>query len=225
MQKNFSTLTLLYVEDEESIRRNATEYLGRIFATVLEAGDGVEALRVYRECKPDIIISDIQMPRMGGLEFARQIRLSDKSTPIIIATAHTQQEYLLKAVELQLIKYIIKPITAAKLQEALTLAHAHLHQNNIIMISQNTLYDSLNQTLFIDDAPVKLTANELLFLNLLVKNHQRTVTYQEIENYVWVESAMSMDALRTLVRVVRKKLRCDCIENVSGIGYRLHLQG
>ncbi len=126
MQKDFSNLTILYVEDEALIRQNAVEYLGRICKKVFEAEDGFEALKVYHDSKPDIIISDINMPRMNGLEFARKIRQTDKTTPIIIATAHTETDYLLKAVELQLIKYIVKPITSAKLQESLTLAHEHL---------------------------------------------------------------------------------------------------
>ncbi len=225
MQSHFQTLTLLYVGDDASIRQNAILYLSRFFANVLEAKDGVEALEIYHDNRPDIIIADIQMPRMGGLEFARQIRLTDTSTPIIIATAHTQTDYLLQAVELQLIKYIIKPITSSKLKEALTLAHAHLRKHNqIIMITQNSHYDPLNKALFIDNNPIKLTKNELLLLDLLIKNHQRAVSYQEIENTIWQESAMSMDALRTLMRALRKKLSENCIENISGIGYRLHIQ-
>jgi CheY-like chemotaxis protein len=86
MQKDFSNLTILYVEDKALIRQNAVEYLSRICAKVLEAKDGFEVLKVYEKQKPDIIISDIKMPRMNDLEMAKKIRLSDKTTPIIIAT-------------------------------------------------------------------------------------------------------------------------------------------
>jgi len=220
MQKDFSNLTILYVEDEALIRQNAVEYLGRISKKVLEAEDGFEALKAYHDSKPDIIISDINMPRMNGLEFAKKIRQTDKNTPIIITTAHTETDYLLKAVELQLIKYIVKPITASKLQEALSLAHEHLSQGNIMIITEGTLYDTLNKSLFINKQIVKLTKNELLLLDLLAKNHQRAVTYQEIENLIWIDDGMSIDALRSLVRSLRKKLQGDFIENISGIGYR-----
>ncbi len=67
---------------------------------------------------------------------------------------------------------------------------------------------------------IKLTKNELSLLDLLAKNHQRAVTYQEIENLIWSGDGMSIDALRSLVRSLRKKLQGDFIENVSGIGYR-----
>jgi len=220
MQKDFSNLSILYVEDEAMIRQNAVEYLSRHFKKVLEAEDGFEAIKVYHDNKPDIIISDIKMPRMNGLEMARKIRQEDKTTPIIIATAHTETDYLLKAVELQLIKYIVKPITSAKLAVALSLAHEHLSQSNIMRITKGTLYDTLNKVLIIDKRIIKLTKNELLLLDLLIKNHQRTVTYQEIENLIWTDKGMSIDALRSLVRGLRKKLQGDFIENVSGFGYR-----
>jgi len=227
MQKDFSQLSILYVEDEPLIRQNAVEYLGRLGATVYEAKDGVDALSCYHDNKPDIIISDIQMPRLNGLEMARQIRQKERDsgdtpTPIIIATAHTGTEYLLKAVELQLIKYLTKPITATKLKTALSLAYEHLHYKSI-MIDRHMTYDPLNKTLIIHEEIIKLTKNESLLLDILAKNHMRSVSYQEIENLIWSEEGMSMDALRSLVRTLRKKLAGDYIENVSGVGYRCNI--
>ena len=216
----FSHLSILYVEDEDLIRQNAVEYLGRLCAKVIEARDGYEAFQIYTDQKPDIIITDIKMPRLNGLELAKKIRRLDKTTPVIIATAHTETTYLLQAVELQLIKYIVKPVTAAKLKEALTMA---MDSHSVLMIDPDTRYDTFNKSLLIGDEHIKLTKNENLLLDLLVKNHQRAVTYKEIENLIWVESSMSMDALRSLVRVVRKKMRGDFIENISGIGYRLRI--
>ena len=216
-------LTLLYVEDEPLIRQNAVEYLNRYCHKVLEAKDGLEALEVYTTHKPDLIISDINMPKLSGLEFASKIRKEDKEIPIILATAHTETAYLLKAVELQLIKYIIKPITSEKLNEALSMACSTLKKDTkyCLHIDTNTNYDSLNKTIFIDKQAIKLTHNELLFFDFLVKNRQRAITYEEIENIIWAYEGMSMDALRSLVRGLRKKLDGDFIENVSGVGYRL----
>jgi DNA-binding response OmpR family regulator len=216
-------LTLLYVEDEPLIRQNAVEYLNRYCLKVLEAKNGLEALKIYNTHKPDLIISDINMPKLSGLEFASEIRKEDKHTPIILATAHTETEYLLKAVELQLIKYIVKPITSEKLTEALSMACDTLSNENhhCVLLDTHTSYDSLNQTLIIKNLPIKLTHNELLFFDFLVKNQQRAITYKEIENIIWAYEGMSMDALRSLVRGLRKKLGGDFIENVSGVGYRL----
>ena len=216
-------LTLLYVEDEPLIRQNALEYLRRYCDNVLEAQDGKEALRVYGTHKPDIIITDIKMPKLNGLEMATHIRQTDKETPIIMTTAHTDTEYLLKAVELQLVKYIVKPVTVDKLAEALCLACESLEdgEKSIIHLNKYTQYDTLNQTLLIKNTLVKLTHNEILLFDCMVKNRQRAITYQEIENLIWAYEGMSMDALRSLVRGLRKKLSGEFIENVSGVGYRL----
>ena len=223
MQNDFSNLTLLYVEDDEIIRQNAVEYLNNYCKEVFQAKDGHEALGLYKAKKPDIIISDIEMPRLNGLEMAKQIRKKDKKTPIIIATAFTDKSYLLHAVELQLIKYITKPINSQKLKEALGLVLEYFHMDSILRISHNSCYDKLNKTLMIDKEFIKLSNKELQLLDLLAKNHHRVVNYKEIENILWYDEVMSKDALRALVRVLRIKLQGDYIENISGFGYRLKI--
>ncbi len=221
MNNELLKLTLLYVEDDEIIRQNAIEYLCDYFKEVYQAKDGLEALEVYRAKKPDIIITDIEMPRLDGLTMAKKIRREDKTTPIVITTAFTDTEYLIQAVELQLIKYIVKPITSKKLNEALALLTEYLHINSIVSIDKEKQYDNLNKCLMIDKELVTLTHKELQLFDLLAKNHHRVVTYEEIENTVWYDDYMSKDALRALIRTLRKKLQGDYIENVSGFGYRL----
>ena len=222
MLNNFSNLTILYVEDDTIIRNNAISYLENYFKTVFEASDGEEAFEIYEEEQPDIIITDIKMPKLNGLDLVKKIRKSDKKTPVILITAHTDTEYLLQAIELQLIKYVIKPITEEKLQEALGKACEALSgiTPHTLLINKHISYDTLNQTLLYNKTPIKLTYNELQFFDLLTKNIQRTVSYKEIENHIWTYEGMSMDALRSLVRSLRKKIP-DIIENQSGIGYKL----
>ena len=221
MQNNFSNLTLLYVEDDEIIRQNAVEYLSSYFKEVFQAQDGEIALKIYREKKPDIIITDIEMPRLSGLDMAKKIRKSDKSTPIIVATAFTDTSYLLRAVELQLIKYLTKPISSKKLKEALSLVAEHLNLNSIVSINQVTQYDKFNKILVVDEKIIKLTKKELQLLDLLAKNHHRVVNYEEIASTLWYDDVMSKDALRALIRTLRIKLKGEYLENISGFGYRL----
>lgn len=221
MNNDFSNLTLLYVEDDDIIRQNAVEYLSESFKEVFQAVDGQEALELYEALNPDIIMSDIEMPRLSGLEMAKKIRKQDKTIPIIITTAFTDTEYMLQAIELQLIKYIVKPINTKKLSHALTLLMEHLNINNIITLDKEKYYDSLNKYFMVNSDIITLTKKELQLLDLLAKNHHRVVTYEEIETHIWYDDYMSMDALRALVRTLRKKLQGEYIENVSGFGYRL----
>ena len=224
-REKLKTLTLLYVEDELLIRQNAVEYLSRMCKEVYQAEDGLVGLEQYEKHKPDIIITDIKMPKMDGLAFAKEVRKSDKETLIIIATAYTETEYLLQAVELQLIKYISKPIAFDKLNEALALACEYRDEtySSMLTISANVCYDTLNQTLLVNNSIVNLTHNEALLFNFLVKNQHRAIHYEEIESLIWAYEGMSMDALRSLVRGLRKKLQDDYIDNISGVGYRLKL--
>ena len=221
MESKFLNLTLLYVEDDEIIRQNAVEYLSDYFKEVYQAKDGQEGFEYFEVYKPDIIISDIEMPHLNGLDMAQKIRKQDRSIPIIISTAYTDTSYMLKAVELQLIKYIVKPISSKKLQEALNLLLEHLNINNIVTIDNQKYYDSLNKCFMIEENIIKLTRKELQLLDLLAKNHHRVVNYEEIESQLWYDDYMSMDALRALIRTLKKKLQGDYIENVSGFGYRL----
>ncbi len=219
--------SLLYVEDEESIRRIAISYLGEYFTQIYEAGDGKVALEIYKDKKPDIIITDIEMPKMNGLEFCKEIRKNDDKTPIIITTAYTTTEYLLEAVSLNLVKYLVKPIEEESLFEALTLCFEKIESKNpsIIKLTKKHNYDTLNHILTYDGKIVKLSARESKFLDILIKNQNRVISYAEIENYIWQEKGMSEDALRCLVRNIRKIINKDVIENISKSGYKINPHG
>lgn len=217
--------TILYVEDDEEVRRVAVEYLSRICKRVYEAENGKVALNVWRDEKPDIIITDISMPKMNGIDMARYIRAEDQKTPIIVATAYTDQEYLIKAVELQLVKYIVKPITKEKLMGALELSLQRMEDKSkfSLPLSDTCSYNGFSKEIICDGEIIKLTKNELLFLDLLAFNTSRVVTYDEIEAQIWPYEGMSSDAIRSLVRALRKKLPDDALDNISGIGYKLNV--
>ena len=222
MLKNF---TILYVEDDEMVRKNAVEYLNRLCKEVYEAKDGKEAIGIWQDLNPDIIITDISMPKLNGIDMASYIRSKDKDVQIIIATAHSDTEYLLKAVELQLVKYIIKPITKDKLINALELSLGLIEDKSKfnLYLSKTHRYNAYEKVIYNNDKEIKLTKNETLFLDLLAHHHTRIVNYEEIEVAVWPYEGMSTDAIRSLVRGLRKKVPDGVIENVSGSGYRISL--
>ena len=224
MQKELlKDLTILYVEDEADVRRNAVEYLKRISKEVLEASDGKEAIAVWAEQKPDIIITDISMPRLNGLDMARYIRSKDQEVQIIIATAYTDTEYLMQAVELNLVKYLVKPITKEKLLTALSQSVEKIEDQNkfSVTLSLECNYNAYTQMVNCQEKSIKLTKNEVLFMDLLAHHLNRPLSYQEIEDAIWPFEGMSSDAIRSLVRGLRKKLPDEVIENISGVGYKL----
>jgi len=224
MKRNIS---ILYVDDNDFIREEAVEYLSLLYTNVLEAKNGQEALEIYASSKPDIIITDIEMPIINGLQMVKAIRRNDKKIPIIIVTAFMDTEYLLEAIELRLVKYIIKPMTNHKLDIALTLAHECLEEDSdmcIIQLASNSYYDRLNRTLIINNKVIQLTNNELMLLDLLLVNSSCVVSYSQIKNKIWNYEEHYIDSLRSLIHSLRSKLEGIQIKNISGVGYRIVLE-
>ena len=219
--------SLLYVEDEAFIRKIAVSFLKDLFYEVYEADDGKMALELYKEKKPNIIITDIKMPKMDGLELCKEIRNSDDSTPIIILTAYSHTEYLLKATELNLVKYLIKPVEEEALLEAINSCFEKIESKSpsIINVGEGYFFDSFNHILTYESTIIKLTASQILLLEILIKNKGQIVSYSQLENSIWYDSAMSKDALRCLVRDIRKVTYKGIIKNFSKMGYRVNFHG
>ncbi|MGB5793051.1 response regulator transcription factor [Poseidonibacter sp.] len=118
---------ILFVEDEEATRKNYVTYLKMLFSEVYEAKDGEIAYQLYKEKKPDILILDVNIPKLNGLELLEKIRENDYTTKAIMCTAHSDQNFLLQAVSLQLTKYLVKPVSRQELKEALDLAISELN--------------------------------------------------------------------------------------------------
>jgi len=222
---NKTNYKLLYIEDNKATRLVTTMFLEPYFSSIVEATDGREALKLYEEERPDIIISDIEMPQMNGLEFSKKIREKDKKTPIIIITAYTSVEYLLEAVTLKLIKYINKPLKETDLLEALDVAFRELESESpsVIQLDKTLFYDSFNQVLSSKKRIIHLSSSESKLLDILIKNRERIVSYSEIEDYIWGDKYMSFDALRSLILKTRKLVGKSVIQNISKTGYKIKL--
>ena len=112
--------TILYIEDEESVRRELIRFLNRYTDKLYIATNGKEGLDIYKRNRPDIILSDIKMPIMSGFEMAKEIKKIDDKQPIIFTTAHTDNlEYMMVAIELNINAYISKPVDYSQLKSKL----------------------------------------------------------------------------------------------------------
>lgn len=220
--ERLKTLKILYVEDEEGIRQNIVASLRYSAKEVFEAENGKIALELYKNHHPDIIITDILMPIMNGIDLAKEIRKIDTLTPLVILSAHTDKEYLLKLVDLHLEQYIVKPVTLNTLLESLHRCLKRIAQNHTIMyeLPCGYAYDVDHKHLSYEGNTIHLNKKEVEFLELLLHNKQRIVTYNELQVNIWQDDVMTDSALRSLVRNLRKKLPKDFITNLSGVGYR-----
>jgi PAS domain S-box-containing protein len=112
-------MAVLYVEDEPTTREIFSDMLTRIVGRVHTAEDGEAGLAAFREYAPDMVISDIQMPCMNGLDMAAAIKRLSPRTPIIITTAFNDNDLLLKAISAGIDKFLLKPVDKHALDEAL----------------------------------------------------------------------------------------------------------
>ncbi len=104
------TLDVLYVEDEENVREQMLDILKLFFHHIYIAKDGSEGFELYKENRIDIVITDIQMPNMNGLDMVELIRKIEPAIPVVITTAFNEQEYFIRSIDLQVDKYLLKPI-------------------------------------------------------------------------------------------------------------------
>lgn len=118
VQKKFD-LSVLYVEDDDATREEVALFLKRRVTTLVTAVNGQEGLGRYRQDRPDIVVTDIRMPAMSGLQMARIIRNEYRGALIIVTTAHSDIANMLEAIDIGVDQYVIKPIDTGKLEGAL----------------------------------------------------------------------------------------------------------
>jgi len=226
-------LTLLYIEDDVDIQEIYVDFLKEYVETVHLANDGERGYEMYMLHKPDIILLDINMPKLDGLSLAKKIRETDKDVQIIITTAYAEQENLLKAIELYLVKYILKPIDFTELEEALNKAINELvlianngePQREIFCLDENTLWYKDTEKLYTNENEVKLTKNERRLLALISSDENKVFTFYDIFNHIAQDNfnkEYDANQVRALVKLLRKKIPKESIINIYGEGYRFN---
>ncbi len=118
-QDYLKTLTVLYVEDDADTREQFSDFLRRPVGILITAEDGVAGLEAFKKHTPDIVVTDILMPRMDGLTMAKEILELVPTVPIIAVTAFEQTDYLLRAINIGIEKYVTKPVNSFLLFECL----------------------------------------------------------------------------------------------------------
>lgn len=222
-------LTLLCVEDDLEALEDIVYLLKRYFTKIYTAVDGKEALDSYYEHKPNIILLDINIPKLNGIQVATKIRKGDELVPIIFLTAHSEKDKLLKAIDLQVSSYIIKPFKIDELKEIIFKVIKKVNiEDNRLELSDNYIWDNENDELFYFDKQINLTKNEILLIKLLLANRSRFFTSQDISCEISVsEHDYTGNNVAQLISRFKKKVKNETedekffIENIYGSGYRI----
>lgn len=227
------TISVLYVEDENDVREFTAKLLDSLLKKVYVAEDGLEGLKIFEENKNDIdlIISDINMPKMDGLEFLEELRKSNPKIPFIFVTARDEPDKMLKAIQLDIDNYVLKPIN---LQNLLTIIdkvanklykeYLTLEKDSHIKIDENFFWNENNKTLIFNNEVIKLTKKELLFVEILMSNENKVHNIEDIISTLWEEEFLGKDYVSNLKNIIsrlRNKVPILKIENLYGMGYKI----
>jgi len=160
-----SNISILYVEDDKTLLESLSAYLRLIFVHVDTAEDGKSGLEKFHKNKYDIIITDIQMPNMNGLKMIEAIREKDPDQEILITTAFSEVSYLMKAIELEVNGYIIKPINFDKINTTL-----YKVVSRINMLRENERYKTK-----LEEMVEQRTAQNLVLQREKIDNYEKTL--------------------------------------------------
>jgi DNA-binding response OmpR family regulator len=220
-----SDISVLIAEDETKLLHSMVEYLQLFFTHVYAAEDGLMAYEIYEEKRPDIIVADIHMPHLDGLSMIKKIRQNDQETKIIITTAHSDTEKLLQAIELHLVKYLVKPVQSDQLKELLFSIVKDLRSTQkYVHLKEGFRWDIKQHKLFGQGEEIVLKPKEQKVLELLFSKKGEAVSAKDIYGHLYPENTQrtfSPDAITSLIKRIRQKLPKDTIKSSYGVGYML----
>ena len=228
-------LTVLLVEDYEPLRNDMAEMFEDLFKRVDVASNGAEALTMYEKYQAehsrtfDIVISDIVMPVMNGVDLCEILRKQNEEQQIIILSAHTDTEYLLRLINLGIAQFINKPVQHERLLDALIYVCAKINkeeerlpESTLFDMGEEIIWDKKKHILMKRRVPVILTRHEILLMHLFVEKEEEVCTNGDIMHYFDLQGVdLGEKSIRNLVFKLRKKLPDSAVSSIYGMGYKL----
>ena len=222
--------SILYAEDDRVTRENYALVLKSYFSKVHTAKDGKEALALYYSEKPDALMLDINMPIMDGLEVIEAVRKENSEIPIVVLSAHSDREKLLRAIPLGLTRYLVKPAKDESFREALTAILQQTENKDIVLLGNDLRYNKTHQELVYRNAPVKLSQKEKRLLYLLADRAGHFIPQDLLITDIWFNDEIDETHIGKLSQLIYRlhiKLseitgeKMLIIENSYAHGYRL----
>jgi two-component system KDP operon response regulator KdpE len=204
---------ILLVDDEVSIQRAVGPLLRTGGYQVDIAGTGADALRMFEELSPDLIVLDLGLPDFPGTEVCRRVRVTSK-VPIIVLSARNSELDKVKALDLGADDYVTKPFgpeeLLARIRVALRRVMSASGTETGLFRAGDLTIDYDRRRVVRQDAEIRLTPKEFELVSLLARNHDRVLTHRAILKAVWGSNAVEQpEHLWTLVAQVRKKIEPD----------------
>ncbi len=228
---NANAPTILIVDDEPPIRRLLRTSVGSQGFQVIEAGDGRSALADVERARPDLVILDLGLPDMDGLEVIRALRDGGNAVPILVLSSRADEKGKVEALDLGADDYVTKPFGTAELFARIRAALRHRLQQQgeqPVFRSGDLEVDLVRRIVRLRGDEVKLTPKEYDILRMLVAHAGKVLTHRMLMNEIW-GGETDVQYLRIYVRQLRQKIEANPeqprhILTETGIGYRLRME-
>lgn len=222
--------SILVVDDELRMRKLVKDFLKQKNYNILEAEDGELALKLFQENKNriDLVLLDVMMPKLDGWSVLRQIRQLDKSIPVIMLTARSEEQDELFGFELGVDEYITKPfspkILVARVEAILKRANP---AKNELKSHDGIVIDNDARTVTVDGKNVELSFREYELLKYLIENENIALSRDKILNTVWnYDYYGDSRTIDSHIKKIRHKLgkKGKYIQTIRGIGYKFEVK-
>lgn len=218
-------MKVLFADDDAETADSMQSILKAYFAEVVLAQDGEEALQLYGDTRPDVVLLDIGMPRVNGLDVARRIRALDEDIPLAILSCLDGRDQLLPAISLGLVDYLLKPIHSSGLRALLQRCVDQLERRGRLryVFDGGTIYYPAVERLQGPRGELTLSKNEKRFLNYMLARRGRLIESEQICRHLGENDCeeLSIQGLRNLVHRLRLKVGREAIRSERDLGYRL----
>jgi DNA-binding response OmpR family regulator len=226
-------MRVLVADDDTYLVEITTYALRREGFNVLVATDGEQALRTCSLEHPDIMLLDVNLPKVNGFEVCRRLR-QDSDIPVILMTARSAEEDIVRGLRLGADDYVVKPFSVrqlvARMEAALRRSQANAYDRPSVEVELGDLVLNMDShEVTRDGQPVQLTPLEFRILHLLAMNAGRVIPYARLVEYAWGYDGGDPSLLKTHIYHIRQKLSLsprepNGIRAVSGVGYSLARQ-
>jgi two-component system, OmpR family, alkaline phosphatase synthesis response regulator PhoP len=220
--------TVLLVEDEPKIAQIVRDYLEHAGFSVVSTGDGGAAVALARECRPDLVVLDLGLPRMDGLDVARHVR-RESSVPIIMLTARVEESDRLAGLELGADDYVTKPFSPRELVARVRAVLRRVdpdESQGALLRRGDLIIDGTRMTVTRQGETIDLTPTEFQLVAALARRPGRVFTRAQLLDAVRGEEVEAFDrAIDAHIKNIRRKLEVDSrrpryILTVYGVGYK-----
>ncbi|WP_152366015.1 response regulator transcription factor [Microlunatus speluncae] len=226
---------ILVVDDDETVREVVRRYLSREGHQVLEAGTGPDALAIFREQRPDLVVLDLMLPGSDGLELCRTMR-AESTVGVIMLTALGLESDRVVGLEQGADDYVVKPFSPKELTLRVTRLLQRLEpviladEPELRLTDGDLIIDTRARTVHRDGEPLNLTGREFDLLAFLIRHAGQAFTRKELLERVWDWSFGDDSTVTVHVRRLREKIEQDPSQprrlvTVWGRGYRYDREG